>query len=384
MASIVKSLRVLGDPNRLRMLLLLAGEELSVAELQEILGMGQSTISTHLAQLKHAGLVEDRRTGKNIWYRFNSESGVSELLTLLQQAKEEIPEGKHDQAALQLILRKRQDKTRAFFDDMAGRLGREYVPGRSWQSIAEALLQLLPPLVIADLGAGEGAFSLLLAQRAQQVIAVDNSDKMVELGSALARKQGVTTLEYRKGDLEAVPIADGSVDLALFSQSLHHALHPERAVAEAWRILKDASRSLTCCNIVLPRRASYMPTCGWASAKWIWRACWATPASGTCTQPLCIRRPKHPFFKPCWRREANRLRLKAHRALMAHPFPRCCRRHSPHAVFIFSIAKSFFLRSVPQRYPVSEPSLPITRWQGTAMATGLVAQARATARTAFG
>jgi ubiquinone/menaquinone biosynthesis C-methylase UbiE/DNA-binding transcriptional ArsR family regulator len=254
MASIVKSLRVLGDPNRLRMLLLLAGEELSVAELQEILGMGQSTISTHLAQLKHAGLVEDRRTGKNIWYRFNSESGVSELLTLLQQAKEEIPEGKHDQAALQLILRKRQDKTRAFFDDMAGRLGREYVPGRSWQSIAEALLQLLPPLVIADLGAGEGAFSLLLAQRAQQVIAVDNSDKMVELGSALARKQGVTTLEYRKGDLEAVPIADGSVDLALLSQSLHHALHPERAVAEAWRILRPGGR-ITILDLVQHRFA---------------------------------------------------------------------------------------------------------------------------------
>jgi ubiquinone/menaquinone biosynthesis C-methylase UbiE/DNA-binding MarR family transcriptional regulator len=240
MASIVKSLRILGDANRLRIVLLLAREELSVAELQEILGMGQSTISTHLAQLKHAGLVEDRRTGKNIWYRFKQESGVSGILTLLQQ--EEIPEGKHDQSALELILRKRQDKTRAFFDDMAGRLGREYVPGRSWQSIAEALLQLVPPLVIADLGAGEGAFSLLLAQRAQQVIAVDNSDKMVELGSALAAKQGVTALEYRKGDLEAVPIADGAVDLALFSQSLHHAIHPERAVTEAWRILKPGGR----------------------------------------------------------------------------------------------------------------------------------------------
>jgi ArsR family transcriptional regulator len=204
--------------------------------------MGQSTISTHLAQLKHAGLVEDRRTGKNIWYRFKQESGVSGLLTMLQKAPEEIPEGKHDQAALELILRKRQDKTRAFFDDMAGRLGREYVPGRSWQSIAEALLQLVPPLVIADLGAGEGAFSLLLAQRAQQVIAVDSSDKMVELGSALASRQGVTALEYRKGDLEAVPIADGAVDLALFSQSLHHAIHPERAIAEAWRILKPGGR----------------------------------------------------------------------------------------------------------------------------------------------
>jgi ubiquinone/menaquinone biosynthesis C-methylase UbiE/DNA-binding transcriptional ArsR family regulator len=243
MTSIVKSLRVLGDSNRLRMLLLLAREELSVAELQEILGMGQSSISTHLAQLKHAGMVEDRRAGKNIWYRSKVGSDVlSRLLEGLQETPEELPEAEHDQAALDLVLRKRQDKTRAFFDDMAGRLGREYVPGRSWKSIAEALLLLLPPMVIADLGAGEGAFSLLLAQRAQQVIAVDNSDKMVELGSALARKQGVPALEYRKGDLEAVPIADGSVDLALFSQSLHHAQHPERAIAEAWRILKPGGR----------------------------------------------------------------------------------------------------------------------------------------------
>jgi ubiquinone/menaquinone biosynthesis C-methylase UbiE len=241
--SIVKSLRVLGDINRLRMLLLLSREELSVAELQEILGMGQSSISTHLAQLKHAGLVEDRRAGKNIWYSAKTDGEVLPgLLAVLQHAPQELPEARHDQAALDLVLRKRQDKTRAFFDDMAGRLGREYVPGRSWKSIAEALLLLLPPMVIADLGAGEGAFSLLLAQRAQQVIAVDNSDKMVELGSALARRQGVPALEYRKGDLEAVPIGDGSVDLALFSQSLHHALHPERAIAEAWRILKPGGR----------------------------------------------------------------------------------------------------------------------------------------------
>ena len=131
MASIVKSLRVLGDTSRLRMLLLLSREELSVAELQEILGMGQSSISTHLAQLKHAGLVEDRRTGKNIWYRSKAGGEVlSGLLGMLQQAPDEIPEAAHDQAALDLVLRKRQDKTRAFFDDMAGRLGRDYVPGR--------------------------------------------------------------------------------------------------------------------------------------------------------------------------------------------------------------------------------------------------------------
>jgi ubiquinone/menaquinone biosynthesis C-methylase UbiE/DNA-binding MarR family transcriptional regulator len=241
--SIVKSLRILGDTNRLRMLLLVSREELSVAELQEILGMGQSSISTHLAQLKHAGLVEDRRAGKNIWYRAKAGGEVvSKLVSELQLAPQELPEAQHDQAALELVLRKRKDKTRAFFDDMAGRLGREYVPGRSWKSMAEALLLLLPPMVIADLGAGEGALSVLLAQRAHKVIAVDNSDRMVELGSALARNQGLPALEYRKGDLEAVPISDDSVDLVLFSQSLHHALHPERAIGEAWRILKASGR----------------------------------------------------------------------------------------------------------------------------------------------
>jgi ubiquinone/menaquinone biosynthesis C-methylase UbiE/DNA-binding transcriptional ArsR family regulator len=227
--------------------LLLEQEELSVAELQEILGMGQSTLSTHLAQLKQAGLVEDRRTGKNIFYRLKDHGAgerllYEQLVGLLREASAQLPEADDDLEALKMVRLKRRDRMRAYFDELAGKFGRQYVPGRSWKGLAETLLLMVPPLVIADLGAGEGAFSLLLAQRAQQVIAVDNSDKMVELGSALARKQGVPALEYRKGDLEAVPIADGSVDLALFSQSLHHALHPERAVAEAWRILKPGGR----------------------------------------------------------------------------------------------------------------------------------------------
>jgi ArsR family transcriptional regulator len=100
----------------------------------------------------------------------------------------------------------------------------------------------MPPMVIADLGAGEGTFSQLLARRAKKVIAVDSSEKMVEYGKELARKHGVKNLEYRKGDLEAVPIRDETVDLAFFSQALHHAPHPERAAAEAHRILKPGGR----------------------------------------------------------------------------------------------------------------------------------------------
>lgn len=247
MPSMLKLLRLLSDPSRLRVFLLLEREELSVAELQEILSKGQSQISTQLAQLKQAGLVEDRRTGKNIFYRLKTPRKadarwMDQLKLTLHGAAAEVPETERDTEALGLILRKRQDHIRAYFDELAGKFGRHYVPGRSWQGLAEALLKLLPPLVIADLGAGEGTFSQLLAQRAQRVIAVDNSEKMVEFGAELARKHGVKNLEYRAGDLEALPVEDGSVDVAFFSQSLHHAQHPQRAVKEAWRILKPGGR----------------------------------------------------------------------------------------------------------------------------------------------
>ena len=243
MVSILKSLRLLADPSRLRILLLLASEELSVAELQEILSMGQSRISTHLSQLKQADLVEDRRTGKNILYQVKPQPGAFEqLLAVLRQGSKEIPEAAHDMAALKLVLRKRQDRMRGYFDSLAGKFGKSYLPGRSWQGLAEMLLKLMPPMTIADLGAGEGTFSQLLAQRAERVIAVDNSEKMVEFGAALAKEHGVKNLEYRFGDLEALPIESDSVDLAFLSQELHHAPHPARAVAEAYRILKPGGR----------------------------------------------------------------------------------------------------------------------------------------------
>src|SRR3954451_4058419 len=239
MASILKSLRLAADPKRLRLLLLLEQEELSVAELQDILAKGQSQISTHLAQLKQAGLVGDRRTGKNAFYRLTA---PAELMKVLRQAAAEVAGIEEDDEALRLAVRKRQDHMRRDFDELAGKFGRQYVPGRSWKGIAEALLKLMPPLVIADLGAGEGSISQLMAQRAKKVIAIDNSGKMVEFGAELAKKHGIANLEYRLGDLEDVPIRSGSVDLAFLSQALHHATHPEKAIAEAFRILKPGGR----------------------------------------------------------------------------------------------------------------------------------------------
>ncbi|HTM18514.1 MAG TPA: metalloregulator ArsR/SmtB family transcription factor [Terracidiphilus sp.] len=241
-ASIVKMLRVVADPNRLRILLLLKAEELSVAELQEILVMGQSTISTHLSQLKQASLVEDRRIGKNSLYRLTTGNGNDVIADLLARAQKEIPEAPHDRATARRVVKKRQDKMRAFFDSVAGRHGKDYVPGKSWKAMAEALLRLMPPQIIADLGAGDGSFSLLLAQNAEKVIAVDSSAKMIEFAREQASRNHVKNVDYRLGDMEELPVDDASVDIVFFSQSLHHALHPDRAICEAARILKPGGR----------------------------------------------------------------------------------------------------------------------------------------------
>lgn len=240
---IFKVLRLLGDEGRVRILRLLVSEELSVLELQEILGMGQSRISMQLSQLKQAGLVDVRKMGQKSLYRYTSMPGIQDLVTeVIERAGDSLTEAPSDDASLGIILNRRKDKLRTYFDDLAGRFGRNYVPGRSWKALAEMLFRLLPPLVIADLGAGEGTIAFMLSQRAERVIAVDNSENMVAYGSETAVRNGLTNLEYRLGDLEQLPIGDAEVDLALFHQTLHHALHPGKAIHEAWRVLKPGGR----------------------------------------------------------------------------------------------------------------------------------------------
>ncbi len=243
MSSLLKTLKLLADPTRLRLLLLLREEELSVVEIQEIFGMGQSRISTHLAHLKAAGLVQDRRAGKNIYYLAPREP-LGPFAGVISASAAELPEARQDLAALKLIRRRRQDKAREYFNKMAGRFDRAACPGRSWKGIAQMLFTLVGPITVADLGAGEGALSLLFARHCRKVIAVDNSEKMVEYGSALAKEHGVANLEYRLGDLEEPPIPPASVDLVLLSQALHHAGNPARAIAAAHEILRPGGRLL--------------------------------------------------------------------------------------------------------------------------------------------
>jgi SAM-dependent methyltransferase len=237
-------LKLLADPTRLRLLALLRREELSVAELQEVLDMAQSRISSQLALLRQAELVADRREGKKAFYSLRPGLPVRHL-TLLGAAWDAVePALADDRRNLERILDRRRASQERYFNLIAGKLGRNYCPGRSWEAIGHLALRLTPCIDVADLGAGEGLISQLIARRARQVWCIDNSPRMVEVGTELAARNGLGNLSYRLGDIEQVPLPDRSVDLAILSQALHHARKPQTAVNEAHRILRPGGQIL--------------------------------------------------------------------------------------------------------------------------------------------
>ena len=237
-------IKLLSDSTRSRILAILKNEELSVAELQDVLDMGQSRISSHLSLMRQANLLIDRKEGKKTFYVLNealSES-LNDLIESILVAISDSEDVQLDRENLKRVLEKRKQHAEEYFNSVAGRLGKDYCPGRSWEAIGHMLLLLTSKLTIADLGAGEGLISQLLARGAEKVYCVDNAPKMVEFGKALADKNKLTNLEYVLGDIESIPLKDSSVEVALLSQALHHANHPQKALMEAFRILKPNGR----------------------------------------------------------------------------------------------------------------------------------------------
>jgi ArsR family transcriptional regulator len=217
---------------------------LSVRELTDITGMRQSGISMHLSQLQEAELVESSREGKNAYYRVvqGQESDNYNLIDLAAAGASELIEYESDLRNLKRILEVRENQDLLYFNHVAGRFDSVYGPGRSWQAFGQLLLRLIPEIVVADLGSGEGLLGELLARKCKQVIAVDNSDQIVKFGKAKAKKNGLTNLEFRQGDLQSPPIDDCSVDLAILSQALHHAEAPVVAIEKAFRIIKPGGQ----------------------------------------------------------------------------------------------------------------------------------------------
>jgi ArsR family transcriptional regulator len=237
-------LRLLGDPVRLRLLRALAVNRFNVTELTAILGLAQSGVSRHLGLLRDAGLIIEARDGGFTYYRLPDEARAvarppiwALLAAYFDDSAAEASTG--DDARLQEVLRLRKENF-----ETHGTEERQLVPGRSWAAWARALGCLLPPVTVADLGCGEGYLSIEAARWARRVIAIDRSTAVLARAQALARRRQVTNIAWRRGELERVPLADESVEVALLSQALHHADDPAAVAREAARITKPGGHVL--------------------------------------------------------------------------------------------------------------------------------------------
>lgn len=243
LAGSTRLLRALGDETRLRLLHLLSLEELSCSELMELLNMGQSRVSTHLNLLKEAGLVVDRRAGRRSIYSLAGGDTAEWVERVLADARGS-PELEADAAGMVSLRARRQAESRAYFDRVAASFGEQILPGRTWEGLARALLRLAPRARYVDIGVGDGLLTLMLAEVAQSVTAVDISPQMLEQLSRRAAAKGIGNIVTVEGELEDLPLSDASFDVAVLSQALHHAAAPERALAEARRVLAPGGRLL--------------------------------------------------------------------------------------------------------------------------------------------
>jgi ArsR family transcriptional regulator len=239
--------RLLGDEARLRLLRALSLERLNVTELTAVLGLAQSGVSRHLKLLKEAGFVAEERAGGFAYYTLADvqQNGRGPLWDALvdqfAQAADD-PAVKADNARLQEVRRLRKE---SFLDHTGdAKDNRQLVPGRSWAAWSRALGLLLPPLRVADLGCGEGYLTIEASRWAASVVGVDRSSAVLARARTLAQRRRAKHITWKRGDLEQLPLAAASVDLALLSQSLHHAVDPSRAIAEAVRILVPGGRLL--------------------------------------------------------------------------------------------------------------------------------------------
>ena len=241
--------RLLGDEVRLRMLRLLATERLNVGELTTVLGIAQSGVSRHLGLLRNAGLVTEEREGGFTFLRATPDGDdprlgpVWELLRTRFESARRNAVVRGDDARLHEVLRQRRENAQTH-GGASGSGVRQLVPGRSWATWSRGLGLLLPPLIVADLGCGEGYLTLEVARWAGRVIAVDRSASVLDRARALAARRRVDNVEWRRGEIEEVPLDAGAVDIALLSQALHHARDPRRALREAARVVVDGGRVL--------------------------------------------------------------------------------------------------------------------------------------------
>ena len=235
--------RLLADSTRLRLLLLLDQEELSVAELAAITQLAQPRVSTHLAKLKEAGLVTDRRDGVFVYYRIAStvaDPSLHELWQLLRRNTSD-PLTQQDFERITHVLNKRAGAS-TWADSVAGDKERHYSPGRTWEATARGLVHLLEPGAVLDVASGDGVLAELLASRAESIVCLDISERVAEAGRR--RLKSCRNVTFEVGDMHALPFDDASFDTVLLMHALTYTEDPAQVFAEAARVLKPTGKLL--------------------------------------------------------------------------------------------------------------------------------------------
>jgi ArsR family transcriptional regulator len=246
--AIFEDLTTLADATRGRMLLILERQELTVSELCAVLQLPQSTVSRHLKTLADAAWVSSRRDGTSRYYTLaldERDAHTRRLWSLLREQIAATPGADQDARRLKGVLGRRQSKSEEFFASAAGqwdRLRRELFGSASALHALPALLDRA--WTVGDLGCGTGETSAALAPFVARTIAVDRSGDMLQ--AARRRLRDAANVEIRRGELEALPIADGELDAAVMILVLHHVPDPGAALREAARALKSGGRLVVC------------------------------------------------------------------------------------------------------------------------------------------
>lgn len=250
-------LRLLSDSTRVRLLRLLRREELTVAEISAVLGLAQPRVSTHLAKLKEAGLVRDRRAGVSAYYRINDADagGATELLRALEEGVDDALLATDAQRLPTVLARRARE--RGWADTVAGDMERHYSPGRTWETLARTLLQLLESGDVLDIASGDGVLAELLAPHAHSIVCVDSSERVVT--AARERLKSFRNVEVVEGDMHALDLGKRRFDLVLMMHALTYSEHPGQAVAEAARVLRPGGRLLAATLAKHAHRAAVAP-----------------------------------------------------------------------------------------------------------------------------
>lgn len=239
----LKLFRIIADETRLKILMILERAEFTVSELVRVLGIHQSNTSRHLQQLREGNLVDDRREGALVYYRWSEALRASkDLQAMFEAAWGEIPDREAVEGHLEALLAQRRNQTQQFFDSVAGRYSKLAEPGGGAEALLRAFGSLLSFGHAVDIGSGEGDVSLFLARGCKKVTAIDLNQKMLDVLRERFIREGFAGIDVRQGDMENLPLEDGCADLAVLSQVLHHAALPAKALAEMLRILKPGAK----------------------------------------------------------------------------------------------------------------------------------------------